>query len=109
MQNIEKLQLIFDIDIQFYRSSLSLIYIHAFEIILQQLTVSICNNLDWINRADLRFYSRWTEIVTDLFGGGRLRRQDTSSKEFVEPGETSFEKVSKSGFPVVGALVLVQK
>ena len=40
--------------------------------------------MDCINRADLRFYSRWTEIVTDLFGGGRLRRQDSASKEIVE-------------------------
>ena len=35
-----------------------------------------------ISRADLRFYSRWTEIVADLLGG--LRRQDSASKEFVE-------------------------
>ena len=40
--------------------------------------------MDCINRADLRFYSRWTEIVTDLFGGGRLLREDLASKEFVE-------------------------
>ena len=77
--------------------------------------------MDWINRVDLRFYSRWTEIVTDFFGGGRLRRQDSASKEFVFyhlrkgefheffTGEPSFEKFSKYGFPVVGALVLVQK
>ena len=38
--------------------------------------------MDWISRADLRFYSRWTEIVADLLG--RLRRQDSASKEFVE-------------------------
>ena len=115
MQNIEKLQLIFDLDIQLYRSSLSLIYIHGFQIILQQLTVNICNYMDWINRADLRFYSRWTEIVTDLSDGGRLHRQDSASKEFVFcdlpkgefheffTGEPSFVKFSKSGFPVIGA------
>ena len=35
---------------------------------------------------DLRFYSRWTEIVADLFGRarGRVRRQNSASKEFVE-------------------------
>ena len=48
--------------------------------------MNVCNNMDWISRADLRFYSRWTEIVADLFGGaqGRVRRQDSASKEFVE-------------------------
>ena len=46
--------------------------------------MNICNNMDWISKADLRFYSRWTEIVTDLFGRGRLRRQDSASEEFVE-------------------------
>ena len=48
--------------------------------------MNVCNNVDWISRADLRFYSRWTEIVADLFGRarGRVRRQDSASKEFVE-------------------------
>ena len=72
--------------------------------------------MDWINRADLRFYIFYRFfIVTDFFGGGRLRRQDSASKEFVLchlrkgefheffTGEPSFEKFSKSGFPVVGA------
>ena len=55
-----------------------------------------------------------TETVTDLFGGGRLRRQDSATKEFVFcdlrkgefheffTGEPSFTEFSKSGFPVKG-------
>ena len=50
--------------------------------------MNVCNinNMDWISRADLRFYSKWTEIVADLSdrARGRVRRQDSASKEFVE-------------------------
>ena len=82
--------------------------------------MNICNNMDWINRAELRFYSRWTEIVKDISAEEDFADRTPLRRSLLKPSSSpkyictrnfrsfplslvSFNRWMAANFPVVGA------